>query len=1164
MSQPQQDDDIEVFFDTKGPQASSARTPGTYQMAVSAGNGGYFSVGDESGKPKAKLVFTYKYCATVDGTLNDNSDTDIGYTIELAIPWQELGLNGPPADGTVWGFNVINRDRESMDKPADHLASLSGAVVDASGVQNPKLWTKITFTTSPLSHDTAPNTIYCPRVNGHYPIVDGIVQSGEYFRGDSFTLGPPTVLAPAPTKDEEPNVDMSASQAFQQAISSQMPAQTAQPSSPSANSSGETPQPQTTEQAAPPGTNSTDQEIADKGYDVELPGGGAIHVGKMQPPPVSMTPTAPDQTAQGNKGRESKQPGSRTASSGIGSYGPVFPAVGPNLDMSQALRLLDQDRVTPLFMAIYQPMFDPSRQFVDQPMNGRGFWFGSSVQYHMSELRDARRAGVNALLVSYQPGEAADEAVSTLVQAIEDLRKSGQDYPLLGLSLAQKDASYQSVKSFFELVPPEFRAEVTLPDSKSNAPAYVVVLSGSADSADWNSRFADDFAPDQTGLFIAVATSAGLAGADPDIPLSSVAVSPVADPDAPVSARDYGQSYHRSWSRAAGSGADWIVLSSWNDYERGTEVDATREYGEHYADLTQIESLQSQSDRPWRARYLQNDVPAVISPDSLYTVHVRVENTGTLPWRAGEDYGLCYRWYKDGRLTDDSAPKLALMSDVYPGQSTTVACGIVAHNQYGEPLDPGDYTLVFDMVQGDDRWFNYAGDIGLKVHVHVVATGEAIAAKATFIDSTLPTCVQAGATYAAIVTVRNDGSASWNAGQTTIDYVATQPLDGQNAPVSQTGSAVLAQSVRPGEVAQIAVPVTLTGSGRHLFTWTIHTPDAAGHLLQSVECAAADDGASFVLSDVPRNLKTGQETSAQLGIVNLGTQTWKSGDWQLGYHWAYLDGKSDDSAPVELTPIKGPIAPNVATAVTAKFKAPDYPGRYFLVWDVKGPAGRWSSELGGKMHPAACLPLLVVVTPGGGSNARPVDLARLFNTTATGLEGATTGDFNGHGDTIPGEQYPPDGASDTFTNPVLNQIGNTPLYPSGYYAGPGGANHDVAFLYADDKSAPNAVACNGQKIGLPGGFTTIHLLCAATSSAAETGAFSVDGVTTLLTITPWSQAPANAPVGLSFPYRLNAGDIDTSQPTILGDYSIATPNGARTLVLPNDPSIKILAITVAK
>ncbi len=62
------------------------------------------------------------------------------------------------------------------------------------------------------------------------------------------------------------------------------------------------------------------------------------------------------------------------------------------------------------------------------------------------------------------------------------------------------------------------------------------------------------------------------------------------------------------------------------------------------------------------------------------------------------------------------------------------------------------------MVQGDDRWFNLAGDIGLKVHVHIAAATEAIAPRVTFLSSTLPTRIAAGVPYTAVVTLRNDGT----------------------------------------------------------------------------------------------------------------------------------------------------------------------------------------------------------------------------------------------------------------------------------------------------------------------------------------------------------------------------------------------------------------------
>ncbi len=58
----------------------------------------------------------------VDGTLNDNSDRDRGWTVELAMPWQSLawlasgdGRAVPPRDGDVWrmDFSRFNQYKEA-------------------------------------------------------------------------------------------------------------------------------------------------------------------------------------------------------------------------------------------------------------------------------------------------------------------------------------------------------------------------------------------------------------------------------------------------------------------------------------------------------------------------------------------------------------------------------------------------------------------------------------------------------------------------------------------------------------------------------------------------------------------------------------------------------------------------------------------------------------------------------------------------------------------------------------------------------------------------------------------------------------------------------------------------------------------------------------------
>ena len=205
-SQPQQDDDVEVFFETDNARADR-RTPHTYQMAVSAANGSYFSVGDGTKIPKAKAIYTYKYAATVQGTLNDNSDTDTGYTVELAIPWQELGRSGPPRDGEAWGFNVVSRDRNSTAHPGTRFYSLSPEVTGAEDVQNPSHWSRLVFDAgSQAQANSTPERVVCTHVTlNRFPSIDGAVTSGEWPNATHLAFGRSAVDAPAPTVAEEPN-----------------------------------------------------------------------------------------------------------------------------------------------------------------------------------------------------------------------------------------------------------------------------------------------------------------------------------------------------------------------------------------------------------------------------------------------------------------------------------------------------------------------------------------------------------------------------------------------------------------------------------------------------------------------------------------------------------------------------------------------------------------------------------------------------------------------------------------------------------------------------------------------------------------------------------------------------------------------------------------------
>ncbi len=72
----------------------------------------------------------------LDGTINDGSDSDSGYTIEARIPWANWAT---PSDGDVWGMNIQLDDMTSSD-------SYSTQWSDAGyGVNQPEGWVDAVF-----------------------------------------------------------------------------------------------------------------------------------------------------------------------------------------------------------------------------------------------------------------------------------------------------------------------------------------------------------------------------------------------------------------------------------------------------------------------------------------------------------------------------------------------------------------------------------------------------------------------------------------------------------------------------------------------------------------------------------------------------------------------------------------------------------------------------------------------------------------------------------------------------------------------------------------------------------------------------------------------------------------------------------------------------------
>jgi PKD repeat protein len=83
------------------------------------------------------------------GTLNFNDDTDDGYTIEVAIPWTDLGIF--PAVGKIFGLQIGVTDR---DTESDY--EYFGWPIHDSSFNNPDGWAKVRLASSSSSGTNRP------------------------------------------------------------------------------------------------------------------------------------------------------------------------------------------------------------------------------------------------------------------------------------------------------------------------------------------------------------------------------------------------------------------------------------------------------------------------------------------------------------------------------------------------------------------------------------------------------------------------------------------------------------------------------------------------------------------------------------------------------------------------------------------------------------------------------------------------------------------------------------------------------------------------------------------------------------------------------------------------------------------------------------------------
>lgn len=805
---------------------------------------------------------------------------------------------------------------------------------------------------------------------------------------------------------------------------------------------------------------------------------------------------------------------------------------------------------------------------VDQPTLGFGPWYSADrVGWARNELQQLRRAGVEVALTQIgspdiSSGPTEEKALTVLVAACRETQQERQSYPLLGLWLDRsllKGDLYLAIRRWFALVPPELRAVVRV----GGVSVYPVFLSDTSDlTPEVIEGIRQKFAAEFGGLSGGVSLALGLPYAT---------VSPGAQE--PLVARRNGEAYAASWEKAHTSGEPWIVLDSWNDFTRATEVAPSRQYGDFYVDLTRRLSTLPDTSKPAKLQFGTLDLPTRLSAGTLTALPITLTNIGGKAVTLDDGIQVGYRWLKDGAVVAEGPVRVPLRESILPGFSTTVGLGIAT-----EKLTSGNYELRLELLLPGER-------TGISVPVRIE---DKLSDTVQIASTTLTPLLRSGGKFPATVRLRWLGKEALPPGEAQLIY---QILTADGKEVVSSGSTPLAVPLQPGVWTSLPAVVDLTGKDgaplelaypeRRLDTaderktgyrvrWalarTTSTAPVQGIYEERVALYPGEDDARLGLPadfTLPTTAEAEKTVTVRVTLINRGLKRWDKGRVAVTGRWFQADGlRAPQGRAILNAFIDHEVAPGEAIEVTAEIAVPERPGRYMLALFALRPP-----DIIFPMHPISRTldMLLVPMTVTGGRQA-PLDLTSLYDTDGVASESRLSdGNLDGTGLTLPAEWFP----SDHFG---VNQ-GNL-LYPSGYFSDISSVSaRSIVFRYgATTDGTKNTLSCNGQVLPVPKDkFFAVHMAATATGGSERNLSVVLrykDGTTETRTRVLRDIATPAAPddaVAFTTP-RQRHPELDTLGTLTVRHIIFPVPVTKElvSITLPSDPKVKLFAVTLEK
>ena len=1132
---PLKDDAIAVFLQREDSGPLLHRTAHSVEMAVSAAGGAQLYRGAEGVPLKGFTDFltgpggapiAFKYAVTRQGEINGPPAKGTGYTVELAIPWVELG--GPPKLGEKMRFNVVAL---SAAPSSPHLLSMSPDVKAEADLQNPSLWGEIIFVEAPIkSAPEAPAAKVCSRVFTSKPVIDGQESPGEWNSLTSFgfeaaagggsivyapSLGAARVRPAFPLKPAPPPV-----------VPSPVVPMEVLPRRP---------------QAVP--------RLVFAFYDIHYQNDSRKNL-----------PLAAVRDQRGV---------SLLVTHPLDGEGPwmTYDSVGWHLWHVQQMAQAGIDVVLPIYH--------------DLPTERRG------ILALAAALRSARNAGTMApsvaiCLDSVPPASSSDMApADRLYQAIAHFYTFVPPDIRCTIPLAPANGPGKAAVALFRgsqtLAALDALGISTLRQRFLRDFGMDLILLAS-DTGSAGHAGVDGFVPLGAGRGCNLNTSGWIKTAALGVlPANGAGQAPA------LAERQEGEVYRLNWKSALNAHPDWVFLDGWNDYAAGTEIAPTLENGVECEDITLMYSRAFHALPGLGGTVMDLDLPPRVRAGSRQTVNVRIQNEGALPWSPGTAT-IAWRWIQ---TTGSSGPRKVtpIAVTVPAGQSVTVPLTMDVPSAPGTYRLEMEVLPAENKAKGSAEAQSPRLEIAVDVEA---AEGQSLPPYAASLTrSDLPFTLETGGAYTATITLRNDGSKTWKAGSRITARLWRYPAStgsagaaGQELELADASARVPVDTPSGAEVT-VTLPIAFAkADGSPFPAWTTASdwtyglrwevaPEGSGNsgCLTDPEPLAlteADIGAVFTADLTPPQMPGDKRIPVKLSIRNRGPQTWLKQLVRVGYHWYTLDGIEivwED----ETTPLVQDVPPGgEASDILAWITAPPTDGTYWLVWDIRA-GDTWQSTLPSIRIGETRVHRVQVID----GKLTFVDLSKLAN-----LDGVTWGyeknaaGLDGRGAAFPAELTPPYVEADTVPSTIWLPVTGAGITSS----------RSISFRWGSKgPGARNFVSCLGQRlpVAVPPSkaqvYKRLHILAASTRPDAL-GAFTLifaDDTQqyTSFPFSSWIGKPIRdeETAFLAPWYRSSAGTI-VSNPARLYHYVIPISEQKKltAIMLPNAPDIKIAAITLEK